>query len=204
MELFNDEEFIFRMILVGIYTLFSIIRIHFRVLAKNNTTIQEKNNITQKLLLAMMIYEVLTFIAFVFFYSYIPWDFAHIRIPVWLRLLGLPVGLAAIVYFVIIHRALGKNFSPKLRIKKEQTLITTGPYKRIRHPMYVAFILLHIAVFLIVANWIIGVTWNVFIILIIAIRVKPEEKMMEERFGDEYSEYMKRTGRFLPRLNKRS
>lgn len=195
-----SEEFIFRMVLIGIYVIFSIIRFRYRWLAKNNSIITEKNRVTQNLLLAMMIYEVLTFIAYVFFYEWIPWDIAHIAIHSWLRWIGLPLGIGSLIYFVIIHEALGKNFSPKLRIKKEQTLITTGPYKRIRHPMYVAFLLLHIAVFLIVSNWIIGITWMVFLLTIIIVRVKPEEDMMLERFGDEYKEYMSHTGRFLPKL----
>ncbi len=198
-----SEEFVFRMILVGIYVIFSIIRFRYRWLAKNNSIITEKNSVTQNLLLAMMIYEILTFIAYVFFYKWIPWEITHIaQIPSWLRWIGLPLGIGALIYFIIIHEALGKNFSPKLRIKKEQTLITSGPYKRIRHPMYVAFLLLHIAVFLIVSNWIIGVTWMVFLITIIIVRVKPEEDMMLERFGDEYSQYMKRTWRFFPKFTK--
>ncbi|MBN2157148.1 MAG: isoprenylcysteine carboxylmethyltransferase family protein [Candidatus Lokiarchaeota archaeon] len=195
---FENEEFIFRMILIGIYSIFTIIRIRYRRIAKNNGVIKEKDNATQKLLFAMMAYEVLTFIAFVFLYNWIPWEIAHIPFPLWLRWMGLPLGLGAIVYFIIVHEALGKNFSPKLRIKKEQTLITHGPYKHIRHPMYVAFFLLHLAVFFIVANWIIGISWNIFLFTIIAIRVKPEEKLMIERFGKEYEEYIERTRRFLP------
>jgi protein-S-isoprenylcysteine O-methyltransferase Ste14 len=197
-------EFTFRMVLVSLYLVFSMVRFRYRKIAKSNGIIIEKNNATQKLLLAMMIYEIITFIAFVFLYQWIPWDIAHIQIPLWLRWIGLPIGLGAIIYFIIIHEALGKNFSPKLRIKKEQTLVTTGPYKRIRHPMYVAFFILHIAVFLIVANWIIGISWIVFLLVIIIIRIKPEENMMLVRFGKEYEEYMKRTGRFFTKLKKKT
>jgi len=198
----EEIEFFFRMVLIGIYSIFTIVRIHYRRIAKNNGVIIEKDNATQKLLFIMMIYEVLSFIGYVFFYDLMHWVIAHIPLPLWLRGIGLPLGLGSILYFIIVHEALGKNFSTTLKIKKTQTLVTHGPYKRIRHPMYLAFFFLHIAVFLIVANWIIGISWNLFLITIIAIRVRPEEKMMLERFGKDYENYMKRTGRFFPRFKK--
>jgi protein-S-isoprenylcysteine O-methyltransferase Ste14 len=202
MSFLDDEELIFRMVLVFLYTFFTIVRIYYRRKARNQTTIEEKTNLTQKLIFVMMVYEVSTFIAFVFFYPWIDWEVLHINYPVWIRWSGLPLGISAVIYFIIIHRTLGKNFSPKLQTKKEQTLVTTGPYKRIRHPMYLAFLLLHIAVFLIVANWIIGISWNIFIIAIIILRVKPEEEMMVKKFGKEYELYMIRTGRFIPKFMK--
>ena len=199
---FSDTEFVFRIMLIVLYSIFSVIRIVYRIISVNNVNTKNERNNTEILLLIMMIYEVLSFVAFVFFHKWIPWEVTHIPLPLWLRWIGLPIGLVSIVYFIIIHQALGKNFSPKLRVKKEQVLITHGPYKRIRHPMYVAFFLLHFAVFFIVANWIIGISWMLFLLIIVAFRVKPEEKMMIGRFGQEYTNYMEKTGRFFPKLNK--
>jgi protein-S-isoprenylcysteine O-methyltransferase Ste14 len=70
--------------------------------------------------------------------------------------------------------------------------------------MYTAFYLLHVAAFLLTANWFIGVTWMAGLTAIILLRVSREEAMLLARFGEAYSKYAKNTGRFLPRINKLS
>jgi len=63
--------------------------------------------------------------------------------------------------------------------------------------MYTAILGWLVGLGLVIANWIpLAVTALVAIFL--GLRVQREEQMMVERFGDEYREYMKRTGRFLP------
>jgi len=110
------------------------------------------------------------------------------------------LGVMALLLFLWIHRYLGSNLSVSLRIKDSQTLITDGPYRWIRHPMYTAFYLLHLATFLLTANWFIGVSWTVGLTIIIALRVRREEAMMINRFGDQYRLYMQQTGRFFPAI----
>jgi protein-S-isoprenylcysteine O-methyltransferase Ste14 len=63
-----------------------------------------------------------------------------------------------------------------------------------------AFYLLHIAAFFLTANWFIGLTWTISLTAVIAMRVKKEESMMIDKFGDKYRLYMERTGRFLPNI----
>jgi protein-S-isoprenylcysteine O-methyltransferase Ste14 len=66
--------------------------------------------------------------------------------------------------------------------------------------MYTAFFLLHIAAFLLTANWFIGVTWIAGLTAIIFLRIRREEEMLLARFGEAYKSYMENTGRFLPRI----
>ncbi len=68
--------------------------------------------------------------------------------------------------------------------------------------MHTAFYVLHIAVFILTANWFLGVTWLAGLTVIILLRVKREEAMLIARFGDKYDSYMERTGRFLPRISR--
>jgi protein-S-isoprenylcysteine O-methyltransferase Ste14 len=83
---------------------------------------------------------------------------------------------------------------------KEQVLITSGPYQFIRHPIYTAFILILGSALLISANWFIGLAWLGMTVLEVASRIGFEESLMLEYFGDRYRDYMKKTGRLLPRL----
>lgn len=101
--------------------------------------------------------------------------------------------------FIWIHRYLGKNFSYTLIIKPDHQLITSGPYRFIRHPMYSAFLIFHIAIFLISGNWFIGIIWIVGLLIIFLLRISKEEEMLLNKFSKQYREYQKRTGSlFLP------
>ena len=130
-------------------------------------------------------------------------SWSTLLLPSWMRWLGLLVGLAALLLFYWVLRSLGRNFSTSLTIKEEQTLIIHGPYRRIRHPMYTAFILLWVAFFLLSANWFIGLTGILAYVWTTIVRTPKEERMMIDRFGEEYIAYMGRTGRYLPRQFRR-
>jgi protein-S-isoprenylcysteine O-methyltransferase Ste14 len=83
---------------------------------------------------------------------------------------------------------------------KEQVLVTNGPYRVIRHPIYTAFFLILGSTFFISANWLVGISWISMTLLEIFSRINFEENLMLEYFGDRSREYMKRTGRLLPKL----
>ena len=126
--------------------------------------------------------------------------FADLAFPVWLRWAG--IGMA-ILGFVLLHWAqltLGKSWSDTPRMMKEQTLITSGPYKFIRHPIYTSFILILGSTLFISANWSIGMAWIGMTVLEVVSRIRFEESLMLEYFGDEYRQYMKRTGGLLPKV----
>src|SRR4051812_16760644 len=52
--------------------------------------------------------------------------------------LGLFVAIGALVMFHLTHRALGRNWSISLDVRKDHQLVTDGIYRRVRHPMYSA------------------------------------------------------------------
>jgi protein-S-isoprenylcysteine O-methyltransferase Ste14 len=133
-------------------------------------------------------------------YSVTSWlNFANYSLPGWAGWLGVLFILGALFLFWRGHYDLGLNWSPTLEIRKEHQLITNGIYGVIRHPMYASQWLWVIAQSLLLQNWIAGffsiVVWALFYFL----RVPPEEKMMLDTFGDEYHEYMKRTGAVFPK-----
>lgn len=127
---------------------------------------------------------------------------ASFSFPLWLRWMGVGIALAGFALLQWAQITLGRSWSDTPRMMKEQALITSGPYQFIRHPIYTAFILILGSTFFISANWLIGLTWAGMTILDIASRIGFEESLMVEYFGDQYREYMKKTGRLLPRLNQ--
>ena len=117
--------------------------------------------------------------------------------PGWLRWAGFALGLASLGFWSWTQVALGKEWSPQLQLREEHHLVTTGPYSRVRHPLYTAMLGYGTSLALVTANW-------VFVVLAVAMiaglfaRVPREEQMMIEQFGEEYKAYMQRTGRFFP------
>jgi len=126
--------------------------------------------------------------------------FASLSFPDWLRWAGVALTLAGFALLQWAQVTLGKSWSDTPRMMKEQALITSGPYQFIRHPIYTAFILILGSALLISANWFIGLAWLGMTVLEVASRVDFEESLMLEYFGDQYRDYMQKTGRLLPRL----
>jgi protein-S-isoprenylcysteine O-methyltransferase Ste14 len=126
-------------------------------------------------------------------------QWASLPLPVWLRWLGVAAGLFCTLLFYWTLSSLGKNLTDTVVIRAAATLVTHGPYRWVRHPFYVTTALLMAAVTLLTANGFIGVC-SVLVLSLLAMRTPKEEQMLIERFGDEYRSYMKKTGRFIPRI----
>lgn len=125
---------------------------------------------------------------------------ADFPLPYSLRWAGAFLSVVALILAAWVHRELGLNFSPYLRIRGQHRLVTTGPYRYVRHPMYTVFFLIFLGYLLLTANWFVGGIGIVTLIVVMIVRTPKEERMLLERFGEEYRAYMARTGRYLPKL----
>lgn len=140
-----------------------------------------------------------TFIPLIYIFT--PWlDFANYGLPPWISLLGAPVFAASLWLFYRAHVDLGRNWSPTLQLKTDHTLVTSGVYSRIRHPIYAAHWLWGLAQLLLLANWFAGLANLVLFLPVYLTRVPREEQMMLDHFGEAYRQYMLRTGRVIPKL----
>lgn len=197
-----DQEWLFRIILIVLYCLFTIIRINYNRIARKNGTLKSTRKESKIRLTILQLYIGLTVVLFFLYIFFSQW-FAWAKIsnyPISIRWVGVIFGGGAIVLFFFVHKSLGANFSYTLEIKENQKLITSGPYQYIRHPMYTAFLLLHIAIALITGNWFFAMIWVGGLLVIFILRIHREEAMLIEQFGFEYEEYMKKTGRLFPKI----
>ncbi len=122
-----------------------------------------------------------------------------VSLPNWLRWLGVGLGVVSMPLLVWVHDTLREFWSTTLQIQDHHDLITEGPYRWVRHPMYAVLRLLFFGLALISAIWPLLVLAVVMMLFFNRIAGK-EEAMMIEQFGQEYRSYMQRTGRFLPRF----
>ncbi len=124
---------------------------------------------------------------------------SSVTLPVWLRWVGVGVGAVAGGLLVWTLRTLGKNLTDTVVTRREHTLVTSGPYRWVRHPFYDAVALCVVANSLAAANWFLFLAGGLLFVLIM-VRTRKEEENLVARFGDRYRAYMQRTGRFLPRM----
>ncbi len=119
-----------------------------------------------------------------------------------LRASPLIAGIACLAvglwFFHRSHADLGSNWSVTLEVREQHRLITDGVYCKVRHPMYMALLLYSIGQALVIPNWVAGPLYLIAFGILFAFRVRAEEKMMLDQFGDQYAEYTARTKRLVP------
>lgn len=94
-------------------------------------------------------------------------------------------------------RTLGKYFAPTVRVLPEHRLITYGVYKHIRHPIYLGSMLAFFSIPLIFHS-LYGFLVTALAIPFILHKIRIEERMFVEKFGDEYREYAKNSKKLIP------
>jgi protein-S-isoprenylcysteine O-methyltransferase Ste14 len=122
-------------------------------------------------------------------------------LPIGLRWAGVAIGAAAGCLLVWTLVSLGKNLTDTVVTRKAHTLVTSGPYRWVRHPFYGAVALSVLANSLAAANWFLLAT-GALLLTMIVVRTHREEENLLARFGDPYRAYRDRTGRFLPRRSR--
>lgn len=188
----------FHIAFVVVFLAFATIRIAYQVMARNAMGkaeyIEGKQNSAVRLGLGILL--VVVALAYMIWPQLLSW--ASLPLPEWTRWIGLALCLVSLPLLWWVHHSLGKNFSTTLHIREEHTLVTHGPYRWVRHPMYTVLFLYLLGLLLLTGNWLVGGVPLLGVTIIVAMRLKHEEFVMLEKFGVRYRDYMKRTGRFLP------
>ena len=126
------------------------------------------------------------------------WAELNLNRPV--RIIGIIIGIISDSLILWVLVSLGKNISAALKVRNNQYLVTTGPYRYVRHPLYSVGLLLFISIALVSSNWFLGILGTCFQLFIMYKRTPLEEKMLIEHFGEEYRRYIETTGAFFPRF----
>ncbi len=114
--------------------------------------------------------------------------------------LGIPAMIAGLLLRAWANRTLGAFYTRTLVTTAQQGIVSTGPYRVLRHPGYLGNLMLWLGAALATANWI------VMLLALVALpgtywyRIRTEEAMLQETFGPAFEEYRARTWRLLPGL----
>jgi protein-S-isoprenylcysteine O-methyltransferase Ste14 len=113
-----------------------------------------------------------------------------------LSIFGIVLIIIGDVILISARQHLGKNWSQTVAAKEGHELVTSGPYRYARHPMYAGGLIAAIGSAI--------TAGGAFVLLLILLglifiwRTGAEDKLMERQFPSEYPEYMKRTKKFIP------
>jgi protein-S-isoprenylcysteine O-methyltransferase Ste14 len=124
---------------------------------------------------------------------------SKIGLPEGVRWLGIGLGILCAVLVYWLFSSIRNGITPTSATRTNHTLVTSGPYHWVRHPLYTVGTALFVAFGVMADNWFIAAL-GILTFIIMAIRTPKEETNLIEKFGDEYREYMKHTGRFFPKL----
>jgi protein-S-isoprenylcysteine O-methyltransferase Ste14 len=186
---------------------FILVRVFFSLrFRKNESSNQKDNSLTLKernlnfvvrrfLLLPLLIVSI-----WIYYFSYPFWmNIFQLFVPETILWIVFFFGIAGTTFLIWVHLSLGKEWSANLMIKNEHTLIKSGPYSKIRHPMYTSLFIIYLSFALLTCNYIIIILTLLAIISLI-MRIPKEEEMLISEFGEDYKNYMLSTGRFFPKL----
>lgn len=126
-------------------------------------------------------------------------NWSKIGLPESIRWLGVGIGVLCTFGIYWLFSSIGSGITPTSATRKEHKLVTRGIYRWIRHPLYTIGSSFIISFGMMADNWFIA-AFGILAFILMASRTPKEEANLIEKFGDEYREYMKRTGRYLPRF----
>ncbi len=203
-----EEELLFRVVFVVTYGFFLVVRCYFRFYKATKESTQivvrdepiEYGKLAKTGIAVIVLGYLISAIVYVLIPEYIVW--AQFPFPALVRWAGCAVAIMTIPLLAWIHIALGKHYAADLVMKDNHKLVTSGPYSRIRHPMYTVLITFSIGISIISANLLL-IAFSVLLVMLFPFLARQEEQMLLDGLGEEYSQYMERTGRFFPRLRRK-
>lgn len=139
-----------------------------------------------------------TILLFVFYPSALDWS--RVALPGWLRWVAAGVAVPCIPLAWWVFRSIGNNISETVLTKRTHQLVSAGPYRWIRHPLYAVAMLLLLTFAVIASSWFVALYWLLTVLVFRLIVIPREEGFLIKAFGDRYLNYQKGTGALLPKI----
>jgi protein-S-isoprenylcysteine O-methyltransferase Ste14 len=150
-----------------------------------------------------MVHILYMVIGFLLLYDQkIHWSFLYRRfLPEDIRLewIGAAIAFLGALFAIWARWTIGKDWSAEVQIKQGHELIRTGPYGRIRHPIYTG-LLIAVAGTAILTGQVRSILGFLIILFGFIRKAKKEESFLYEKFGPAFTEHLRHTGFFTPRL----
>ncbi|HEX4104487.1 MAG TPA: isoprenylcysteine carboxylmethyltransferase family protein [Candidatus Paceibacterota bacterium] len=140
-------------------------------------------------------FRVILIVVFISFFL-VPAGFLNTESPFPLKIVGIIFVVLGISLAIWARVHLGKNWGMPMSLKESPELVTSGPYRTIRNPIYTGVIFAVLGSALVT-----GFQWFIIFLVVLVYFIystKQEEKIMEREFGEKYLEYKKHTKALIP------
>ena len=136
----------------------------------------------------------------VFFAPPIEWMYLPAVLPriLWMQIAGLALILAAVALRIWARAHIRGLYSGHVEVQVGHRLVQSGPYRFVRHPGYTGFLLMTLGVVIGYSSLIGLVALPVLLLPGLAYRMKVEERLLIEQFGEEYRAYTSRSKKLIP------
>lgn len=126
-------------------------------------------------------------------------SWSKLGLPDGIRWLGVGLGVLCIFGLYWLFSSIGSSITPTSVTRRKHKLVTNGMYRWVRHPLYTIGSSFIVALGLMADNWFI-ILMAALAFIAMAVRTPKEEANLIAKFGDDYRNYMKTTGAFLPKI----
>jgi protein-S-isoprenylcysteine O-methyltransferase Ste14 len=111
---------------------------------------------------------------------------------------GALVAAAGIAFRQWAIAVLGAYFTPEVRVSAGQSVVESGPYRRIAHPSYTGLILTFVGIGLMLGNWLSLACLTLVPVIGLVIRIKVEERALLAGIGEPYRRFLAARARLVP------
>jgi protein-S-isoprenylcysteine O-methyltransferase Ste14 len=139
-------------------------------------------------------YPPLVWIPFLFAYFF-P---VQVDLPLGLRLAGLALAIGSAVFAAWAMWSLGKSYGIRMDLFEGHRLVTTGPYRLTRHPMYLGIVSYHVGATLAMESLALLVITLAYVIPFTAARIRAEDRVLAAGFGDDFRAFAGRVPALVP------
>lgn len=196
-----DTNLLFRLIFALVFvTSLAISGYHRRKARATSGTIRRTDEGKVALLLRLLL--TLPLLIAIVLHIFAPQWFAwsYFSVPGWLRWIAAGIALLCVLLLWWVLRNIRGNISETVLTKKNHQLVTSGPYRWVRHPLYAFSLLEFAALGLMASNWFIFGYVLLGSLVFRFIVIPKEEANLIKAFGADYQSYQQRSGALLPRI----
>jgi protein-S-isoprenylcysteine O-methyltransferase Ste14 len=189
-----------RFVLIALSLAFLAVGAYHRVRSQMSGERLDRTKEGWAILIAIRLLGLLTFGSTAVWLTKPAWfEWASRPIPPALGWLGVAGFAGAVAWLIWMFRTLGKNLTDTVVVRRDAYFVDGGPYRFVRNPMYTGILMIGLSLGLALGTWLAPVMASLMFALL-AVRTRTEEMYLIERFGDRYRRYMKRVGRFFPKM----
>jgi protein-S-isoprenylcysteine O-methyltransferase Ste14 len=126
-------------------------------------------------------------------------NWASVALPLGIRWAGVFGSACTVAWLMWMFHALGRNLTDTVVTRRNSYFVDYGPYRFVRNPMYTGVLMAGMTLGVALGTWLLPFAASLLFVIFV-LRTKTEERYLVDRFGDRYRHYMRRVGRFFPKL----